>query len=140
MNINFNNSKLMYEFKKLAKKFNLRLLILFGSYAKGNYKKESDIDIAFLSEKEFTSLKYIKLHEELMNIFNYEKIDLIDLKKSKKLHVKKNIYLTGVLLYEKLEGDFSTQRWNAWVDFQNFKRYYELQSKINEQKIKELML
>ena len=41
---------------------------------------------------------------------------------------------------EKTEGFFSQQKWCAWVDLQDFKRYYDLQTILTENSLKKLVL
>lgn len=49
----------------LTQKYNLVKIVLFGSYAKGNYHKESDIDIAVVF-KDYDNV--IKMQLELMRL------------------------------------------------------------------------
>ena len=45
----------------LKKRFQIELMYIFGSYVNGNYREESDIDIAvILKEKDFDFLMYSK--------------------------------------------------------------------------------
>jgi len=61
---------------ELYKKYNIKTLGIFGSYARGEENPESDIDI--LVEYEITPgfFKFIDLEDELSKIFN-RKIDLV---------------------------------------------------------------
>ena len=60
---------------KIAKKFQLKLIIIFGSFANGKFRKDSDLDIAVLGFKEVSFNEQIKLTNELSLIFN-KNIDL----------------------------------------------------------------
>ena len=78
--------------------YHLKNFVLFGSVANETNTSESDIDIAYI-ENEKLRLNfdnYLKLEEELSNIFN-TKVDLINFKKFNplvKLHSqKKFIYV-----------------------------------------------
>lgn len=77
---------------------NIKKLVLFGSRAKGNFKKGSDIDLALFS----TNLS----HDELMKIkTNVNElllpytIDILDFNKIKNLELKEHIIRVGVTLF-----------------------------------------
>lgn len=46
--------KIKPQIKELAEKYGLKLVMLFGSQAKGKTHKESDFDVAYLSDKELS--------------------------------------------------------------------------------------
>ena len=57
------------------------IIYVFGSYAAGELREDSDIDIAFFSDEEFTSYEVFMLAQELADILKRD-VDLIDLKYS----------------------------------------------------------
>jgi len=65
---------------KIAQKYSLELLLLFGSQIFGKTNKESDFDIAYSSKKELTGKKEIELNCDLMDVFKSDKIDLTNIK------------------------------------------------------------
>ncbi|MFH1662254.1 MAG: nucleotidyltransferase domain-containing protein [Candidatus Falkowbacteria bacterium] len=70
--------------REVAEKYNLKLLLLFGSRI-GNKKflhKESDFDVAYLPQNDLDLTEEAKLICDLMPIFRSEKIDLVNLKKA----------------------------------------------------------
>ena len=75
MNIN----KLKPAIKRLAEKYQLSLVLLFGSQASGDVHKESDIDIGIMPNKNLTFEQEINLAAEFFNVSN--KIDLTNLRK-----------------------------------------------------------
>ncbi len=88
---------------KIAKDFSLKLLLLFGSKVKGNFKEDSDVDLAFLAFKDLSSKDFLELTVKLSQHFKKE-VDLVDLKKANPLllyQIAKNCKL----LYGK-EKDF----------------------------------
>ena len=124
----------------LAKKHNLSIFILFGSRVdKNKVKTTSDWDFAYYSKELFSADKDIALFNDLMELLQYEKIDLINLKKSKKLTVNNNIFQKGILIYENKTGFFDKKKWDTWFDLQDFKRYYEMQSEITRKKVEEMI-
>ena len=64
---------------KLAKKFNLSLIYIFGSYASNSAGKLSDVDTAVLGKKNLTPDEIIAIISSLVDIFEDEAIDLVDL-------------------------------------------------------------
>lgn len=78
------NTKNIKKLREIAEKYDLKLLLLFGSRA-GNKKflhKESDFDVAYLSQKDLDLEEEAKLVCDLMPVFKSEKIDLMNLKKA----------------------------------------------------------
>ncbi len=132
-------SELKLELEKIAIKHKLKIFILFGSRAKGTSKKTSDWDFAFLIHKDISANKYIKLHEDLMNLFNYERIDLIDLSRSTDLYFISKVFETGILIYEIQKGLFIKKKMDAWFEFQDFAPNYVLREKIIKKRLCMLM-
>lgn len=67
-------------FKKIASRYKLKLLLLFGSRVTGNVHEESDFDIAYLSAKNLSLKDEARLTVDLSPIVKSEKIDLVNLK------------------------------------------------------------
>lgn len=93
------------EIKKMLKEILENTLVervvLFGSYAKNEATKESDIDLIIDAKERIMGFKFIKLVMEIEDKFNknvdgFEKCEII--KNSK---IDKEIEETGVLVYEK---------------------------------------
>lgn len=73
------------------------LILLFGSLVKGNFRKDSDIDIAYLSDKEISNVERFWVSQEIADSLNRD-IDLIDLKKASTV-LKAQIVGTGEVIY-----------------------------------------
>lgn len=127
------------ELKEIAKKHNLKLLILFGSRARGEEKKGSDWDFAFYPSHSFSVDDDMVLFEDLMSLLKDEKIDLLNLKKTKKLYVAHKVFQTGKVVYEKDKGFFVRKKWDAWFDWQDFKRYEDWQFELTKQNLKRMV-
>lgn len=65
----------------LKEEFNPIIIYLFGSAARNELREDSDIDIAFLTEKEVDPYKCFIKAQELADIFNRD-VDLINLNTS----------------------------------------------------------
>ena len=68
--------------EKIAEKYHLKLMLLFGSAVAGNMHKESDVDVAYLPEKNLGFNGDVMLNYELTDVFGTDKIDTVDLKKA----------------------------------------------------------
>lgn len=91
------------DFKRIANRFNLSLIILFGSYAKGRIRTGSDRDIAvWIDTKRIDELR---LFYEFVNLYQGENIDLLILNTADPL-IQYEVAANGRLLYEKREGKF----------------------------------
>ncbi|MGP3777962.1 type VII toxin-antitoxin system MntA family adenylyltransferase antitoxin [Halanaerobium saccharolyticum] len=80
----------------LIEELQVELIYLFGSYAKGNARPDSDLDLAFLSSKEIDDYQRFLTAQKLASKLNIE-VDLIDLKKAST--VFKAQIIQGKLLY-----------------------------------------
>ncbi len=77
---------------------NIEKIVLFGSRAKGNFKKGSDIDIALFSE----SLEYdelLKIKSEVSELPQPYTVDIVDFNKIKNEELKEHILRVGITLF-----------------------------------------
>ena len=72
-------------------------IILFGSRAKGNFKKGSDIDIAIKGGRELTHREERKLKEKIDEISGLYSVDIVFWEKLDE-DFKKNLKNTGKIL------------------------------------------
>jgi predicted nucleotidyltransferase len=136
--INLSKSQLE-KFQLLGKKYNLRVLILFGSRAKGTERKDSDWDLAYYPLKsDFDADEDSNLFNDILNILKTEKVDLLNLKKSNNLLVIKNSLKDAIALYEHKEGTLSSMRWSAWIDYQDFRKYIDLKNDLVKNNLREI--
>ena len=80
------------------KKYNPNKIILFGSRAREDYKKQSDIDIAVDVNLPFREKR--KLKEKIDEISGLYSVDLVFLPEVSE-DFKKRILKEGIILYEK---------------------------------------
>ncbi len=81
----------------LVDKITPLFIILFGSRVTGRVNKDSDIDIAFLSEKEMDKYELFLIAQELAATINIE-VDLIDLSRASTVFQAQIIH-TGKTIY-----------------------------------------
>ena len=82
----------------LIEKLDCEAIILFGSFARGTQNQDSDIDIAFKTEKEVSKKELFYLKQELEDIANRD-IDLINLDDEIGDGFRYEILINGKILY-----------------------------------------
>lgn len=125
--------------EKIAQKYSIELILLFGSRISGEIHKESDFDIAYLSKRNLDLMEEAKLICDLMPIFKSEKIDLVNLKKALPLLL---FAITDhcQVLYEKNPLIFPTLRVYAFKKYIETKPLYEEKFKRLQKRIKKIKL
>ncbi|MCI8655695.1 MAG: nucleotidyltransferase domain-containing protein [Clostridia bacterium] len=85
----------------IFKNFAVKKAILFGSYAKNNPTKKSDIDLVIDSEGQLLNIYFYGLLEELVQKLqkNVDLIEISEIQKNSKLY--NDIQNEGVVVYEK---------------------------------------
>jgi len=86
-------------------------VMVFGSFAQGTQREDSDLDIAYFSEKNLTNYERFLLAGELAQVCHLD-VDLIDIKKIDTVFAAQ-IFSTGVLLDCTDESEFFKQRMRA---------------------------
>lgn len=112
--------------KKIAKKFDLDLLVLFGSRVK-NPISNSDVDIAYYSDKKIDEKE---LFNQIVLILNYENIDLVEISDKNSIELNWNIFKTGIKIYEKNSTFFDFLLNKSFIDFVDFKENIEIKNQI----------
>ena len=120
---------------RIAKRYRLSLIYLFGSKARGRDTLLSDTDIAILLEndKEINLRKLIlDLIFEFSYAFNSDKIDLLILNNAG-LDIQYNVVSEGKILYQLTEDtrcNYETRVIKLYFDFQKYEvEYYTLMHK-----------
>jgi|ASRP01.1.fsa_nt_gi predicted nucleotidyltransferase len=101
-----------------------KIVYIFGSYAKKENTKDSDIDIAFYSENEYDSFEIFLLAQEISAKIKKE-VDLVQLKKSSTVF-QKEVVENGIYIYEKS----STER--EKFELLVYKKYFKLNEERKE--------
>ncbi len=94
------------EIEKLAKEYNLSLVLLYGSQAKGNMRTDSDIDLAVLGTKPISTDDLIALNNDFAQIFKVKEIDVKSLHNTGPLF-RYQVMQNSVLLYGRSYDYFS---------------------------------
>lgn len=85
------------EIKALAEKYGIERVILFGSRARGDYRRTSDIDLA-VSGGNVTRFA-LDVEEDTATLLKY---DIVDLDSEMQEELRESIRKEGRLLYEKI--------------------------------------
>lgn len=93
-------------------KFNPIFIILFGSYAKGTARKDSDIDIAFFTRTDIPDYERFLMAQQLAEELHIESVDLVDIRKVDTVFAAQ-IFYTGEVIFCKDENEFILQRMRA---------------------------
>lgn len=112
--------------KELGKKYNLKLIMLFGSAARNKENIKSDIDIAIMpSDKNFYENDFSNFNYDLMEAENIEKkeIEVIPISNENPILLY-NIFNDGIPLYMKNEQEFSRIKSWARFSYEDNKRFF----------------
>ena len=90
-------AEVIEEIRELARKYGVTKVILFGSRARGDFKRTSDIDIA-VTGGDFTRFA-LDVDEETSTLLEY---DIVDLDSDMQDELRESIREEGRILYEKV--------------------------------------
>lgn len=85
------------EIEDLAKKYQIKKVILFGSRARGDYRQTSDIDLATVGGDHIRFA--LDVDEETSTLL---KFDIVNLDGPVQIELRNSIESEGVTLYEKI--------------------------------------
>lgn len=78
----FSNKENSQKIKEIAEKYDLDLVLLFGSQSGGKTHFASDIDIAILAKKLILFDEELKIQYEFMKVFKTDNVDAVDIRKA----------------------------------------------------------
>ncbi|MGB3367692.1 MAG: nucleotidyltransferase domain-containing protein [Acidaminobacteraceae bacterium] len=87
------------QIKEIGEKYNINKIVLFGSRARSDNNKKSDIDLAIYYECE---LKKGSIFADIDDIETLLKFDIIFMNAELSYEILQNIEKDGVTLYEKI--------------------------------------
>jgi len=99
------NEKLKSRVENLAHKYGLGLVLLFGSQAKGEARKDSDVDIAILAPKKLPEQDMVYLNFEFTNILPTDRVDLVDIHGAPPL-LMKQIADSAKVIYQRTSQEY----------------------------------
>ncbi len=93
-NININTQRIA----SVARRHHLQLVVLYGSYARGTQRHESDIDIAALGATPLSFETLLSLHNEFSDAFPSKEVDIQSLHRAAPFF-RYQVMKDGVLLF-----------------------------------------
>lgn len=90
-------TEVLEEIRRIAEKYEIEKVLLFGSRARGDYKRTSDIDLA-VSGGDFNRFA-LDIEEETHTLLKY---DIVNLDREMQDGLRKVIEEEGRILYEKV--------------------------------------
>lgn len=97
---------------KVRSELDPAFILLFGSFAQGNARAESDIDLAYFSDKQLSSYERFILSSELAELAGRE-VDLIDIKQIDTVF-SMQIFEQGIPVYIQDENELTRQTMRAY--------------------------
>ncbi len=120
--------ELLNQLKEIGIEFDLDLLILFGSRATNTNSQNSDLDIAYISNKKINELDLIS---EITKKTNINDIDLIEIdERINPVILNWEIFKTGILIYEKEKNLFYELLGRSFINYIDFKENLEIENEI----------
>lgn len=111
--------------KKLAEKYNLSLVLLFGSQASGKTHPQSDVDLAFVAEKSISLKDIARMQNEFSEKLEIKNLEMVALNNAHPLLLKQAA-LKSVVLYEKEKFSYAKLRIYALKRFMEARPLLEL--------------
>ncbi|OGI25155.1 MAG: hypothetical protein A3J76_03045 [Candidatus Moranbacteria bacterium RBG_13_45_13] len=119
---------------KIAKKHRLELVMLFGSFASGENRKDSDLDIAVLGKNNISLRKTLAISRELSFIFEKE-VDLSVMNQANPLLLHQ-VEQNAILLSGRDEKFFEFKL-RAFRRYHDYAPYFEMETRLNRELIKQ---
>ncbi|MFZ2975205.1 MAG: nucleotidyltransferase domain-containing protein [Candidatus Moraniibacteriota bacterium] len=103
--------------EEIAKKYNLQLLLLFGSQVSGKTHPMSDFDFGYIGEKKLNYKERSALANELSKLVKFSAVEVIDLKNGSPFLLKEIIKNNQVFFEENgAYADFYTTATRIYFD------------------------
>ena len=121
------------EISKMAKKYGLKLILLFGSFANGKHRQDSDFDIAIMGKGKIDFKNQIKLINSFSQVFK-RNIDLSIINCANPLllfQISKN----AKLIYGN-EKDFFKFKLYAFHRYNDYAPYFKIEENLNKKFIR----
>ena len=123
---------------KIVHDYEIKLIYIFGSYAKGENRADSDLDIAMYFDREVDGFVKLDILDELVGIFNREDIDLVILNNVDEV-LKFQVIKYGKLVYMEdlvTKVTFESKVMSEYMDMEYFR---EVRNKYSHKRFLEVM-
>ena len=109
----------------LAQKYNLKLVVLFGSQATGRIHKNSDIDIGDLPTSDIDFHSEVYFVTDLYRVLKREDVQVVNLATASPL-LQYSALSKCIVLFEKYDGIYNNARTYAFKLYVEAKPLYDL--------------
>jgi predicted nucleotidyltransferase len=125
---------------QIGKKYNLRLILLFGSFARGENHPGSDLDIAILGEKTIDFDTFLNIYSEMFAIFGNGQGREVDLSSLHNVNPLFRFYVMrdSILLFGKSVDYYSFKAY-AFRDYQESQSLLKLMDTLIHKRQKYLL-
>lgn len=123
------------ELKKIAEKYKLKLIMLFGSFTNGKNRPDSDFDIAVLAKQKINFNTELLLIKELTGCFKQE-VDLAVMNKANPLLLQQ-VSQSATLLYGK-KTDFFNFKLYAFHRYNDYAPFFKMEERFVKRLVKQL--
>lgn len=110
---------------KLATKYGLDFVVLFGSQAIGKTHSKSDVDIGYIASANFELSHLYNLEQDFKHLFQRPDVELVNLNRISPL-MKKIVSDHGKIMYQRIPGLFLSYRIQAQRSYRETTRLREL--------------
>ena len=121
---------------KIITKYNIKLLVVFGSFGTEYMTKDSDLDLGYLSEELLSQEQELQLLQDLIKFYQRSNIDLVNLRKATP-GLKFEIARKGRVIFEQKEEFLEFQLYASHV-FADTKHLREMRKEVLDSKIEQL--
>lgn len=91
-------------------------IVLFGSFYRGDYNAESDVDLAIRTSEKLSSKEIFEIARLLEDIFNRD-VDLIDLDQIENDGFRYEILINGKTIYSENEYEFDLYKLDMYREY-----------------------
>lgn len=124
--------------ESLVEEFNISLIYIFGSFAKGTNRASSDIDIAFLINGDINPYTKLNILGRIIDILQIDDIDIVILNNANEV-LKFQIIKYGKIIYmDSLYNKvmFESKTMSMYMDMEHFRK---IQQKYSHKSFLEIM-
>lgn len=122
-----NNTYDQTELGNVCRKHSIKMLVLHGSYAKGQSTEKSDIDLGILGQGKELSKSYFEVIKDLAGIFG-DKVDPAFLNGAEPM-ICYHVAMAGRPLFEAQQGIFANYRLQSIARYMDTKKFREMEKK-----------
>ena len=127
--------------KRALKNESVVLCYLFGSVARGEEHKESDVDIAILFDQAVKKEEYLQKEGKLISLFSRiypeREINIVNMAISSPL-LRQNAIIEGKLIYAKSEDERILFQINTLHQYEEYRHLSDIYNLVLREKIKAL--